>query len=276
MSTTRELKDLLAMLGIHPSRRLGQNFLVDSNLLDAMLRDADPRPGQRVLEVGPGTGILTRRLLAAGCIVTAVELDHRLAAHLREALADAPGFRLIEGDACRTDYAALFGSMPFRCIANLPYACSSVFLATLATLENAPVDLFVLLQREMADRLTAEPGSADYGALTVRVQLRYTARTVRAVPPQVFWPPPEVASAFVRLERRSEPYRPAVRELAGELAGIAFSQRRKKAGGVLCERLGGATAAHLTFQAAGLSPDARAEQFSPTDFARLAACLLGQ
>lgn len=276
MTTARELKDLLAGLGLHPSRRLGQNFLVDGNLLDAMLRDANPRPGERVLEVGPGTGILTRRLLAAGCTVTAVELDRRLAAYLRESLAGESGFRLIEGDACRTDYAGLFGDAPFRCIANLPYACSSVFLAAMASLANAPTDLHVLLQREMADRLAAEPGSGDYGALTVRVRLRYSVRLVRPVPPQVFWPPPEVASAFVRLERHDAAGPAALRALAGELAGIAFSQRRKKAGKVLSERLGGSAAAGRIFAAAGLSPEARAEQFSPADFGRLAACLQNQ
>ena len=273
MTTARDLKDLLASLGLHPSRRLGQNFLVDANLLDAMIRDAAPAAGQRVLEIGPGTGILTRRLLAAGCEVTAIELDHRLAAYLRQDLADAPGFRLIEADACRVDYEALFAGQTYRCIANLPYACSSVVLATLAALRQAPSDLHVLLQREMAQRLAAAPGSPDYGALTVRVQLRYQVRLVRTVPPQVFWPPPEVASAFVRLDPRPDSLPAAVRERAGEIAGVAFSQRRKKALKVLSERLGGPAAAAALFAAAGLSPEARAEAFSPADFARLAACL---
>lgn len=276
MTTARDLKDLLASLDVRPSRRLGQNFLVDANLLDAMLRDAAPVAGQRVLEIGPGTGILTRRLLAAGCEVTAIELDHRLAAYLRQALGTTPGFRLVEADACRVDYEALFAGQTYRCIANLPYACSSVVLATLAARRNAPTDLHVLLQREMAQRLAAAPGSPDYGALTVRVQLRYQVRLVRPVPPQVFWPPPEVGSSFVRLEQRPDGPPEAIRESAGELAGVAFSQRRKKALKVLTERLGGSAAAAALFAAAGLSTEARAEAFSPADFARLAACLTGQ
>ena len=274
--TARELRDLLASLGVHPSRRLGQNFLIDPNLLEAMVRTAEPRPGQTVLEVGPGTGVLSRRLLAAGCQVVAVELDRRLAAYLRQALADQPAFRLVEGDACKQDYAALFGRVPYRCIANLPYACSSVFLATVAALDNAPQDLHVLLQREMAARLAATPGSEAYGALSVRLQLRYTVRVLRPVPPQVFWPPPEVASAFLRLQELAEPYPAAVRRLAGELAGTAFAHRRKKALKLLADGLGGAAAALAWFSRAGLSPEARAEEFSAADFARLASCLLSQ
>lgn len=276
MSTAAELRDLLAGLGVHPSRKLGQNFMVDGNLLDAMVRDADPRPGQAILEVGPGTGVLTRRLLAAGCQVTAVELDHRLAAHLREHFRDAAGLRLIEGDACRTDYTALFGTQPYRCIANLPYSCSSVFLATMADLDNAPRDLHVLLQREMADRLGAGPGTPEYGALTVRLRLRYSVRFLRAVPPQVFWPAPEVASAYLRLDLLPEPLPAPCRRLAGELAGLAFSQRRKMAAKLLAPRLGGSDQARAILRAAGLPEDARGEQFSPADFARLAVCLQHQ
>lgn len=276
MTTARELRDLLADLGIHPSRRLGQNFMVDANLLAAMVRDADPRPGQQVLEVGPGTGVLTRRLLAAGCQVTAIEFDHRLAAYLRGALAGQPGFRLVQGDACRADYDGLFGTTPFRCIANLPYSCSSVFLAVMADLDNAPTDLHVLLQREMADRLSAIPGGKDYGALSVRLQLRYAASVLRAVPPQVFWPPPEVGSAWMRLAGRADLGSAALRRRAGELAAIAFSQRRKKAARVLADHLGGMQVTAALFAAVGLSLEARAEQFSPADYARLAAGLQGQ
>jgi 16S rRNA (adenine1518-N6/adenine1519-N6)-dimethyltransferase len=273
MTTARELRDLLASLGIHPSRRLGQNFMVDANLLAAMVRDADPQPGQNVLEVGPGTGVLTRPLLAAGCNVTAIEFDHRLAAYLREALGAQPGFRLVEGDACRTDYAGLFGTAPFRCIANLPYSCSSVFLAAMADLDNAPADLHVLLQREMADRLGEVHGSKDYGALSVRLQLRYTISVIRSVPPQVFWPAPEVGSAWMRFALRADAGPTALRRQAGELASIAFSQRRKMAAKVLAERLGGMPATLALFARAGLAPEARAEQLSPADFAQLAACL---
>ena len=276
MSRASELRDLLAGLGIHPSRRLGQNFLVDTNLLEALVRDANPRPGQTLLEVGPGAGVLTEALLASQARVTAIELDHRLVAYLRQRFAGHPGLRLLQGDACRTDYETLFGTEPFRCIANLPYSCSSPFLARMADLDSAPLDLHVLLQREMADRLAAGPGTPEYGAITVRVQLRYSVRIVRAVPAQVFWPPPEVASAYVRFERLAEPHPAARRRRAGELAGVLFAQRRKQAAKLLGRHLGNLELAVRALAAAGLPPDARGEVFAPADFARLAACLENQ
>jgi 16S rRNA (adenine1518-N6/adenine1519-N6)-dimethyltransferase len=273
MSRAQELRDVLASLGVHPSRRLGQNFLVDTNLLDALVRDAGLRPGQRILEVGPGTGILTSRLLAAGCEVTAIELDHRLAGYLRQEFGQNPAFRLVAGDACRVDYGALLGAEPFRCIANLPYSCSSPFLAVMADLGHPPVDLHVLLQREMADRLVAKAGTPAYGALSVRLQLRYSVRVLRLVPAPVFWPPPAVASAFVRLELLAAPCADAQRRRAGELAGVVFAQRRKKAAKLLGQHLGDAGRALALLQAAGLSTEARGETFTPADFARLAVCL---
>jgi 16S rRNA (adenine1518-N6/adenine1519-N6)-dimethyltransferase len=276
MSRAGELRGLLASLGVHPSRGLGQNFLVDGNMLEALVRHAAPSPGQVVLEVGPGTGLLTARLLAAGCQVTAIELDHRLAAYLRQRFAGESGFRLIEEDACRADYPKLFGAAPFRCIANLPYSCSTPFLAAMAELDHAPTDLHVLLQREMAERLAAAPGTPDYGAVSVRVQLRYSVRVLRTVPAQVFWPPPAVASAFARFELLPEGYPAAQRRLAGELAGVVFAQRRKQAAKLLARHLGDAARAQELLRSAGLSPEARGEVFTVADFARLAACLQGQ
>lgn len=273
MGRADELRALLAALGVRPNRRLGQNFLVDGNLLAALLRTAQPQPGQDVLEVGPGTGILTERLLAAGCRVTAVEIDHRLAAYLGRRFGTEPRFRLVEGDACRTDYAALFGETPFRCISNLPYACSSPFLALLAGLASPPLDVHVLLQREVAERLAAAPGSPAYGVLTVRLQLRYAVRILRTVPAEVFWPAPQVGSAFVQLVRRPDPCPEPLRRQTSELAGILFAQRRKKVARVLTDHLRDRNRAEAALAAAGLPPEARAEGFSPADFARLAACL---
>ena len=160
-------------LDMHPSRRLGQNFLVDANMLNALVQDAQVQPGQRLLEIGPGLGMLTEALLAAGCDVTAVELDHRLAAFLRERFGNEQHFRLVEGDACRQDFDAIMGSEPYRCVANLPYSCSTPFLANIASCANSPRNLCVLLQKEMAERLIAEHGTKDYGLPTVKIALRY-------------------------------------------------------------------------------------------------------
>ncbi len=214
-------------LDMHPSRRLGQNFLVDANMLNALVQDAQVQPGQRLLEIGPGLGMLTEALLAAGCDVTAVELDHRLAAFLRERFDNTPNFRLVEGDACRQDFDAIMGSEPYRCVANLPYSCSTPFLAKIASCANMPQDLCVLLQREMAERLIAQHGTKDYGLPTVKIALRYKAHILRTVPPTVFFPPPEVTSSFVRLDM-DEKCSAQIRELTERIAAAAFAQRRKK------------------------------------------------
>jgi len=270
--TKTQLIAVLDSLGVHPSRRLGQNFLVDDNLLEAMVRQAEPQAGESVLEVGPGTGVLTRKLLAAGCRVTAVELDHRLAGYLEQELGGHERFRLIQGDACKFDYRELMGEEPFRCIANLPYACSSVFLARL--IETAPHAraCFLLLQREMAERLGAAPGTKDYGALTVRIQLRYSVSLLRMVPASVFFPPPDVASAFVRLAAVGEGLPLAQQAAAADVATVAFAQRRKKASRLLASAYGAERVA-AAFAALELPEDVRAERLSPETFARLAACL---
>ncbi|MBR4370880.1 MAG: hypothetical protein IKS92_07525, partial [Victivallales bacterium] len=137
-----ELLALLERLEIHPSRRLGQNFLIDPNMLDSLVRSAGVAEGDRVLEIGPGTGTLTERMLAAGARVQAVELDHRLAGYLRdERFKDDELFSLTEADACRLDLDALMGDAPFRCVANLPYSCSSQLLASLTGMANQPQDI---------------------------------------------------------------------------------------------------------------------------------------
>ena len=270
--TKTQLLAVLESLGVHPSRKLGQNFLVDDNLLEAMVRQAEPQVGEPILEVGPGTGVLTRKLLAAGCRVTAVELDHRLAGYLERELGGHERFRLIQGDACKFDYRELMGDEPFRCIANLPYACSSVFLARL--IETAPHALacFLLLQREMAERLAAAPGSKAYGALSVRIQLRYAVSILRMVPASVFFPAPEVASAFVRLAATDEGLPLAAQASAAAVANVAFTQRRKKASRQLAAVYGAERVAEA-FATLGLAEDVRAERLSPQTFARLAAFL---
>ncbi|MFA4943537.1 MAG: 16S rRNA (adenine(1518)-N(6)/adenine(1519)-N(6))-dimethyltransferase RsmA [Lentisphaeria bacterium] len=271
--TRGELLDILRRLGVNPSRRLGQNFLADPNLLDWMLRTAAPQAGERVLEVGPGSGVLTRKLLAAGVELTAVELDHRLAAHLRATLGAAPNFRLVEGDACRQDYGALMGEdTPWRCIANLPYAVSSVLLAGFLDLRNPPRELYILLQLEMAQRLRAGPGTKDYGALTVQVQLDYAVEILRRVPPGVFFPPPEVDSAYVRLARPGERLPGGVRTLARELARLGFSQRRKQFRKLLASRFP-TERLDAAFAALGLGAAVRAEALPVATFVRLAEAL---
>ena len=264
-----ELLALLERLEIHPSRRLGQNFLIDPNMLDSLVRSAGVTEGDRVLEIGPGTGTLTERMLAAGARVQAIELDHRLAGYLRdERFKDDKAFSLLEADACRTDLDSLMGEAPFRCVANLPYSCSSQLLASLTSMANQPQDIHVLLQKEMADRLTAKAGTKEYGVLTVRLGLLYEISTVKTIPKNVFFPPPEVVSAFVRMRLR--PKRPPrdVMASVSHVAGLAFGQRRKKTCRML-EPEYGAERVAAAFAAASLTEDVRADAITPQAYVRL-------
>ncbi|OGV64331.1 MAG: ribosomal RNA small subunit methyltransferase A [Lentisphaerae bacterium RIFOXYB12_FULL_65_16] len=263
---------LLAELELHPRRKWGQNFLTDPNMLDAIVRTAAPATGEVILEIGAGTGVLTERLLAAGARVTAVEIDRRLAGHLRAAFGGHPGLRLIEGDACDLDYDALLGAEPYRVVANLPYACSSVLVATFARLRTPPRDMLLLLQREMADRLAASPGTKDFGSLTVSVRMTYDVTRLRAVPPGVFTPPPEVDSALVRLTARTPPLSVAERDRVGAVARVAFGQRRKKLSNALSAHFD-AVAVREAMLRAGIPADVRPEQVDVLGFVRLAACL---
>ena len=264
-----ELLAELEKLGMRPGRGLGQNFLLDGNLLDRIVRLGEADAGSRVLEVGPGFGALTRRLLATGARVCAVEFDHRIAEYLRRELAD-PGFNLIEADACRVDLASLFDGEPYRIVANLPYAISSVFIARVLDLETLPVRMVFMLQREMAERLAAPCGTKAYGALSVRAQLAYQLRIEKIVPPQVFYPPPEVESAVLSLTLRGDAPDAETRRRVGALARLLFAQRRKQSGKLLVHAYG-RERAMAALEACRLAPEVRPDKIPVAEFAALAA-----
>ena len=223
-----ELEQILSRYGIAPSKALGQNFLTDENFLDYIAREADPKAGEHILEVGPGLGVLTTRLLASGADLAAVELDRKLAAYLRISLVPR-GLRLIEGDACKVDIPAIFNGEDFRLISNLPYSAGTVILANMLTMENPPTDMIVLLQKEVGFRFAAQPGTEDYGALTVRMQAAYDVEILKgSVPPELFYPRPEVDSALVRFKRKTPVASREFRKFFGQFVRTAFAHRRKK------------------------------------------------
>lgn len=269
-----ELLPILEKLDLHPSKALGQNFLADDNCLDALVRAAAPQAGETILEIGPGTGTLTERLLAAGGLVTAIEFDSRLYSFLAERHAAQPKLRLIHADACRVDYGELFPvGQPFRVIANLPYSCASLLLAKLADLPNPPSSFHVLLQREMAERLTAEIGTKEYGGLTARLALRYDSAIVRRVPREVFFPPPEIDSAFLRMTRRADAPSATMLAKADALIQTAFSQRRKQARRLLA-KVASPAAITSAFGELQLPDTVRAEEISPRQYLEMAKILL--
>jgi 16S rRNA (adenine1518-N6/adenine1519-N6)-dimethyltransferase len=179
-----------------PKKRFGQHFLSNPRILDRIVEALEPAPGERVLEIGPGQGALTAALLRAGAQVTAIEIDRELTPHLRERL---PEVRLVEGDALGLDWHVVMGPGPFLVAGNIPYQITSPLLDK-ALRPPRPRRIVFLVQKEVADRLTAAPGSDAYGALSIGVQAVARARRVFLIPAGAFHPSPRVDSAVVRLE----------------------------------------------------------------------------
>ena len=209
-----EVRALLTQLDFHPSRILGQNFLIDRNILNILLDAAELQPADAVVEVGPGLGVLTDALLSRAAAVTAVEKDHRLAAYLRQRFVDNPRLALLESDVLDCDFPALFPRSGMKLVANLPYAIAARLLVELTAIAHPPALIVVTIQREVAARLVAPPGSDDYGLLSILMQRHYEISTVKHIAPSCFWPPPEVQSSISRLALRSDPLGGPADELA--------------------------------------------------------------
>lgn len=266
-SATREL---LGRLGHEPKRRLGQNFLVDGNIVRKSLALAEVAPGERVVEIGPGLGTLTAALLEAGAEVWAVERDAALQAHLAASLVPASGGRLhlIEGDAVELPLAGLPPGGPFKIVANLPYAISTPWLeAVLAG--PLPERMVLMLQKEAAERYVAAAGSKSFGAISIFLQSAYDVAPGHRVAAACFHPAPEIESRLLHLVRQPEPF--VFSAAARALIRALFQQRRKQLGSLLRGKLpdGGAKwLEHLA--AAGISPQARPESVPPPLWAGLA------
>ena len=256
-----EVRALLTQLDFHPSRVLGQNFLIDRNILNILLDAAELRPDDAVVEVGPGLGVLTAALLERAAAVTAVEKDNRLAPYLRARFADEPRLTLIHSDVLECDLPALFPRPGGKLVANLPYAIAARLLVELTALPHPPATIVVTIQREVADRLAAAPATDDYGLLSILMQRHYAVATVKHVAPSCFWPPPEVHSSIAKLVRRPAPLGGPADELAlRDLLRHAFSRRRK----TMARSLRDLVADPLPALAqAGIAPTARAEELAP-------------
>lgn len=272
---------MLRARGWRPLHRLGQNFLVRADILDQTTALAGIQTGELVLEVGPGLGGLTERLLDAGARVLAVELDGGYRCYLQELFAGRPGFRLLAGDVLATKsalnpavQAALDAERrggPFKLVSNLPYQISSPLLSALAPMAPPPALCVVMLQREVSSVLRARPGHPDYSPLSFLSALYYEVAIERIVPPGAFHPPPKVESAVVRLIPREHP---AVR--AEDLlpwARLLFQKRRKALRSTVpwaFQTLGwdGVFASDL-FDRAGIDPASRVDGVAPEDLARL-------
>jgi 16S rRNA (adenine1518-N6/adenine1519-N6)-dimethyltransferase len=253
-------------------RRLGQNFLADPNLLDAIVREAALQSTDVVLEVGGGGGALTERLAPEVTCLHVVELDERLRGELEPLARDAGNVNLVWGDALRVDLADL-APAPSKMVANLPYSIATPLL--IRTISELPAleRWVVMVQREIADRLRADPGGREYGSSSVQVQLACEVTLLRTVDPAVFVPRPRVGSALLGLRR----IRLAAPQAVVRLVRAAFAHRRKSLPRSLeLARPGALEAARTALDRIGQPSNARAEALSPQDFERLAEAMAEQ
>jgi 16S rRNA (adenine1518-N6/adenine1519-N6)-dimethyltransferase len=257
------MKELLVRHGLSPRKSLGQHFLADPNLTRKVVAAAGVIQGDHVLEVGAGTGTLTRALSEAGAHVLAFEVDSRLGPVLEETLAGLDvDLRLM--DARHFDYSSLRTGVGWKMVSNLPYDIGTGLLLDLIRRAQAIDSFTVMVQTEVARRLAARPGTADYGLPSVIVGLHGVATRMFTVPPQVFYPPPRVESAVVGVRR--QPLKGPI-ERAIDLAAAGFGQRRKMLRASLRSSLADPIA---VCAAAGIDSTRRAESLSPAEFLRLA------
>ena len=247
-----------------PRKRFGQHFLVDGGVIDAIVHGIEPRPGDALIEIGPGLGALTNSLVRACGHLTVVELDRDLAARLRK----RAELRVVEADVLKVDFSALAAELgaPLRVVGNLPYNISTPILFHLMDFAGHVQDQHFMLQKEVVERMVAHPSTKDYGRLSVMLQWRYEMETTLEVPPEAFDPPPRVDSAVVRMRVRPTPAKVAP-QLLREVVAVAFSQRRK----LLRHTLG----AHLQIHGftGQFDLQRRAEEVSVQDYVALAQSL---
>ena len=266
-------RHILNAFHLRASKRLGQNFLVDRGVVQGIVDAAELSPADTVLEIGPGIGTLTQGLAETGARVVAVELDKKLPAVLAETLKGYDNVTIVPGDILKLDIMETLGLRAGeRCkvVANLPYYITTPIIMTLLE-QRLPIErLVTMVQKEVAVRMTACPGSKDYGALSIAVQYFTVPRLIMDVPPRAFMPAPEVTSAVVACHVQNVPtVRPQDEKLFFRLVRAAFGQRRK----TLLNALTGAgltkEMSRVGLGVAGIAENMRGEQLSLADFARL-------
>ena len=267
----RAVAELLRERDIRPDKALGQNFLIDRNVLLRIVEAAELRPGDEVLEIGAGLGALTEALLAAGTRVVAVEKDPALQPVLRDRFPGNPSFSLLCGDALGMDFSPYFAPpRSAKLVSNLPYSVGTRIAVDAALGPAPPVGMTLLLQKEVCRRFAAAPGDPDRGAVSVLLQRLYDVKIARDVPPGCFLPRPEVVSSVVTLRRHARhPLPPAEAARFAAFVKRAFLHRRKQ----LKSTLRGALPEEATlaaFAQAGVPPAARPESLSLANW--LALC----
>lgn len=262
---------ILKTFNIHMSKKLGQNFLIDADIVRGIVDAADIRPGDRVLEIGPGIGTLTQGLAEAGAEVTAVELDKKLPAVLARTLEGYDNVHIVPGDILKVNIPEIMGPEPFKVAANLPYYITTPIIMTLLERRLPISRLVTMVQKEVADRMVAAPGTKAYGALSVAVQYYTRPHVELDVPPRSFIPAPDVDSVVIVCDVREKPPVETMDEkLFFRVVRASFGQRRK----TLSNALKGAgfdkELIRQVLPAAGIDGSRRGETLSLDEFAAIA------
>ena len=276
MQTLAQIRELLGSRGLAPSKALGQNLLIDHNLIRKLVDASGVGSGDLVLEVGPGTGTLTEELIDRGCEVVACEMDRGLAEllgdglfHPGKSLKGPKRSTLIVGDCLASkrginpEITAALAGRPFRLVANLPYGAATPLMLALLVGHPECGSMFVTIQREVADRLLAGPSTKEYGPISIVAQALCRVEKLATLPPECFWPRPDVTSAMVSLVRRSDPLTADPGRLA-DFCQKVFMKRRKQLGGVVGRR---------TAWPEGVRPENRIEELSVAQAVALAAAV---
>ena len=262
---------ILKTFNIHMSKKLGQNFLIDADIVRGIVDAADIRPGDRVLEIGPGIGTLTQGLAEAGAEVTAVELDKKLPAVLARTLEGYDNVHIVPGDILKVNIPEIMGPEPFKVAANLPYYITTPIIMTLLERRLPISRLVTMVQKEVADRMVAVPGTKAYGALSVAVQYYTRPHVELDVPPRSFIPAPDVDSVVIVCDvREKPPVETTDEKLFFRVVRASFGQRRK----TLSNALKGAgfdkELIRQVLPAAGIDGSRRGETLSLDEFAAIA------
>lgn len=277
MQTLAQIRELLDLAGHGPKKALGQNFLIDRNLVAKLIDSSGVGPGDLALEIGPGTGTLTQGMLERGVRVIACELDSDLSRVLRETLGQRfpDTFTLIEGDcldgkrAMNPEVTRLLADRPFRLVANLPYHAATPLMLILMSRHPACSGMFVTIQQEVVDRLAAHPGTKEFGAISVLAQALGKVERIAKLPPECFWPRPEVTSAMMSWRR--DPgvlIDPEWWVAMGETVQTLFQSRRKQMGKAVRQLAGGEIA-----WPEGVQPSDRVEGLSVAQIEALARAI---
>lgn len=256
--TGREIREVLEQSGVTPSRQLGQNFLIDPNCARWIVSQLEAGPDDAVVEVGPGTGALSEHLVGQVRRLILVEFDARLAAMLKERFKDEPSVEVHHEDGVKFDMRQIFKHRPVKFLGNLPYSCGGAILKNFLSRPHPFERAVIMLQKEVIDRLAAVPRTKDYGVLTLRVQSGWEVKPLRTVPPEAFFPRPQIDSSVAVLTPRVGGLPPFDARLFDELVRRGFSQRRKQ----LKKNLPEYPAWEELAVAVGFLPTTRAEELS--------------